>query len=171
MRYLRLRIARRQNLVYAAVAVLALGDVGIAGRRGLGVNAVVVSRLLVGMAGGADGLGRSGIVREGLDVGVAIGTAEDAVNATFKLGVIHMQADLLPVLVLGQSRIVMASEALVDWSSWPASSGPSAPPVGLSKSEGQQSKLTQSVSKQSSLFARRDSQTAGNKEKQAANIY
>ena len=95
----RLGIAGRQNLVHAAVAVLALGDVGVAGRRGLGVDTVIVGGLLVGMAGGAHRLRRRGIVREGLDVGVAIGAAEDAVDGGLELGVVDVQADLLAVLV------------------------------------------------------------------------
>ena len=45
-RYFRLGIAGRQNLVDAAVAVLALGDVGVSRRGGLGMDAMIVSRLL-----------------------------------------------------------------------------------------------------------------------------
>ena len=79
-RYLRLGIARRQNFVDAAVAVLALRDVGVAGRSGLGMDAMIVGGLLVGMAGGTDRLCRRGIVRERLDVGVTIGATENAVD-------------------------------------------------------------------------------------------
>src|ERR1019366_10604586 len=58
VRDFRLGIAARQNFVYVAVAVLALGNVGITRGTGLGVNSMIVSRLLVGVTGGADRLGR-----------------------------------------------------------------------------------------------------------------
>ena len=112
-RDLRLGIAGRQHLVHAAVAVLALGHVGVAGGRGLGVNAVIVGGLLISVAGGAHRLDRRGVVRKGLDVGVAIGAAEDAVHRGLELGVVDMQADLLAVLVFRESGIVVAGQALV----------------------------------------------------------
>ena len=77
---LRLRIAGRQDFVHAAVTVLALGHVGISGGCSFGVDAMIVSRLLVGVTGGAYRLGRSWIVGKGLDVGVAVGAAEHAVD-------------------------------------------------------------------------------------------
>ena len=95
------------------MAVLAFGDIGIAGGSGLRVDAAIVRALLVGVTGGADGFHRSGIVREGLDVDMAIGAAEDAVYRTFKLCVVDVQADLLAVLVFRQGRIAVAGQAFV----------------------------------------------------------
>ena len=48
-----------------------------------------------------------------LDVGVAISAAEGAVNRSLEFGVVDVQADLLAVLVFGQSRIAVAGQALV----------------------------------------------------------
>ena len=99
--------------MHAAVAVLTLGDVGISRGRGLGVYAVVIGGLLIGMTGGAGRLGRCGIVRERLDVGVAIGAAKNAVDRRFELGIVDVQADLLAVFFLNEGRVAMASQALV----------------------------------------------------------
>src|SRR5271157_950499 len=66
-------VAPREYLVYIAMAILAPGDVAIAGHCALGVDTVIVSGLLVSVTGGADGLGGSWIVRYRFDVGVAIG--------------------------------------------------------------------------------------------------
>ena len=74
---------------------------------------MIVSRLLSLMAGGAYGLGGRGIVRQCLNVFVAIGATENAMDGGFELGIIHVQADLFAVLVFGESGIIMASQAVV----------------------------------------------------------
>jgi hypothetical protein len=43
---------------------------------------------------------------------MAVGAIERAVDGVLKLRLIHMQADLLAVLVLGHGRIAVASQAL-----------------------------------------------------------
>ncbi len=111
--HLRLGIAGRQDLVHAAVAVLTLGDVGVAGGRRLRMDTAIVGGLLIGVTVGALGHHRRGIVRESLDVGVAIGAAKDAMGGGFELGVVDVEADLLSVLVFRESRIAMAGQALV----------------------------------------------------------
>ena len=62
------------------MAVLAFRDIGVTRRSSLGMNAMVVGLLLVGMAGDAYGLRGRGIVGERLDVFVTIGATENAVN-------------------------------------------------------------------------------------------
>lgn len=108
-----LGIARRQNLVHASVAVLALGDIGVSRRSGFSVNPVIVGRLLVSVAGCAYRFGRGWIVREGLYVGVAVGAAEDAVDGVLELGVVDVQADLLAIFLFDEGRVAMACEAFV----------------------------------------------------------
>jgi hypothetical protein len=71
-----------------------------------------VCRLLVGVARGADGLGRRGIVRECLDIGMTIHASERTVNRCLELGVIHMQVDLLPVLVLCKGGVIVTGQTI-----------------------------------------------------------
>ena len=99
--------------MHAAVTVLALGHIGVSRGRGLGVDAMIISRLLVGVTGGAYRLGRSWIVRESPDVGMAVGAAEHAVDRRLELRIVHMQADLLAVFVFGQGHIAVAGQTLV----------------------------------------------------------
>jgi hypothetical protein len=95
------------------VAILALGDVGVTRGAGLGVNSVLVCRLLVTVAGCADRFRGRGIVRKTLDVSVTIHTSESApVDGRLKVRVVHMQTDLFPILVFCQGGIAMAGEAL-----------------------------------------------------------
>ena len=96
-----------------AVAVLAFGDIAVARGGGLGVDAVIVSGLLVGVAGGANGLGRRALMRNTLDVGVAIGATEGTMDRRLEFGVIYMEADLLAVLVFRETGIIMASQTVV----------------------------------------------------------
>ena len=122
VRDLRLGIAGRQDLVHVAVAVLALGHVGVAGCGSLGVDAVLVRCLLIGMASRADRLGWRRIVWKSLDVGVTIHASERTVDGSLELGVVHMQADLLPVLVFCQSRVAMTGQTIFVahlWRLWP----------------------------------------------------
>ena len=112
-RDLRIGIACRQDLVDTAMAILAFRHVGVSRRRGLGVDTVIVSSLLVSVAGGANRFGGRGLMRKGLDVGVTIGATEGAVNRRLELGVIDMQADLFAVLVFRETGIVMASQAVL----------------------------------------------------------
>jgi hypothetical protein len=63
-----------------AMAVAAPGGPGVAGLNGLCVQASIVRCIRVGMAFTAVHLARSWIMRYGLDVGVAIGAVETAVN-------------------------------------------------------------------------------------------
>ena len=95
-------IAGRQNLMHIAVAILALGNVGIASGGRFGVDAMLIRGLLVSVAGGADGLGWRWIVRESFNVRVAVCASEGTVDGRLKLRIVHVQADLLAVLVLCQ---------------------------------------------------------------------
>ncbi len=113
VRDLGLRIAGRQNLVHAAVAVLALGDIHVAGGGRFGMNAAIVSSLLIGVAGGALGLGRRGLVGRALHIGVTVGAGEDAVRGSLELLVVDAQADLFAVLLLGHRRVVVAGQAVI----------------------------------------------------------
>src|ERR1035437_3586281 len=97
----------------AAMAVLAFRDIAIACHSRLSMHAVIVSRLLAGMAGGAYGLGWRGIVGKRLDVFVTIGAPENIVDGGLEFRVIHMQADLSAVLLFAESGIVMASQAVL----------------------------------------------------------
>lgn len=98
--------------MHVAVAILALGDVAVPCRRRLGVDAVFVCCLLIGVAGGADGLGRRGIVRKCLDVGVTVRASEGAVNGRLELGIVHMEADLLAVLILSKCWVVVTGQTI-----------------------------------------------------------
>ena len=95
------------------MAVLAFRDVGVTCRSRLGMNAMVVGLLLVGVAADAYWLCGRGIVGERLDVFVTIGATEDAVYRGLELRVIHMQAELFAVLLFAESGIVMASQTVL----------------------------------------------------------
>lgn len=111
--YFRFGIAGRKNGVDVAVAILALGDVGVARSSGFGMDALIVSRLLIAVAGCALGHGRRGFVRERLDVGVAIGAAEGAVNGRLKSSVIDVQTDLFAIFIFGQGGVIVTGQALI----------------------------------------------------------
>ena len=48
-----------------------------------------------------------------LDVGVTIHAAERTVDGSFELGFIHVQADLLPVLVFSEGGVAVAGQAIL----------------------------------------------------------
>jgi hypothetical protein len=111
VRYFRLGIAARQNFVYVTVTVLALGHVVVAGGGGLSVNAMIVGGLLISVTSGADGLGWRGFVWERLDIRMAIYAAQGSpVDGRLKIRFVHMQTDLLPVLVFCQRGIAMTGQ-------------------------------------------------------------
>jgi len=98
--------------MHAAMAVLALGNVAVSGCRRFRMNAVFICRLLIGVAGGTDGLGRRGIVRECLDVVMTVSASERTVNRGLELRIVHMQADLLTVFILGQCRVAVTGQTV-----------------------------------------------------------
>src|SRR5664279_4337566 len=72
---------------------------------------MLVRSLLIGVTGRANRLGRRGIMRERLDVGVTIHACERAsVDGSLELRVVHVQADLLAVLVFRHSRVAMTGQ-------------------------------------------------------------
>lgn len=95
------------------MAILALRNIGVAGRSRLGMNTVIVGGLLISMAGRAHGLGRRGIVGKCLDIFVTVGATEDTMDGGFELRIVHMQTDWFAVLVFGKTGIVMASQAVI----------------------------------------------------------
>ena len=99
--------------MHIAVAILTFSDVRVTGSRCLGVDAMIVGGLLIVVTGRALRHDRCGIVGEGLDVAVAIGTAEGAVDGRLKGCVIDMQADLFAIFVLGQSCVIVTGQALL----------------------------------------------------------
>lgn len=111
--YFRLGIARRQNGVDVTMAILALGDVGIACRCCFGMDAMIVGCLLITVAGCANGLRRSGVVGEGFDVGVAVDATERAVDGSLESSVVDMQTDLFAIVIFGQSCIIVTGQALL----------------------------------------------------------
>ena len=113
----RLRIAGRQQLVRAAVAIDAGGCLGCCRLHGLAVKTAIVGSLLVGVAGRAsDFLGR-GLVRRTLYIGVAIHAGEHAaVDGIFEGLRIDVQADGLAVHFMSQRGVAMAGEAF--FGSW-----------------------------------------------------
>jgi hypothetical protein len=102
-----------QDCMHVAVAVLALGDVIVSRRCRLGVDAVLIRGLLVGMTGGTDRLGWNWIVRKRLNVGVAVRTSERIVYGRLEVRVVHVQADLIAVLVLCQGRVAVTGQAFL----------------------------------------------------------
>ena len=107
----RFRIAGRQQLMRASMAIDAGSCVAVASLNSLAVETAVVRCLLVGVASCAgDFQGRS-FVRGTLDVGVAIHAGKHAAmdGILEPLGV-HMQAHRLAVDVVGQRSIAMASQ-------------------------------------------------------------
>jgi hypothetical protein len=108
----RFRVGRSHDLVRAAVAIQAPRGLAVAVFAGLGVEALVVCGLLLGVAAGARGLCRRGLVGDGLDVVVAIGAAEHAVNRAGKVLLAHVEADRLAFVILAEGLVVMAGETV-----------------------------------------------------------
>ena len=107
-------VAACQNLVRAAVAVLAVCRRRFAGFAGLGVNAE-----RIGLAGirvtlnASDLLGR-GLMGQALHIRVAIDAGEHpAMNRVAQLASIHIEADLFAMRIHRQGGIGMAGEAIL----------------------------------------------------------
>src|SRR5208337_1874777 len=99
--------------MHIAVAVLALGNVGVTLGGRFGVDAVLIRGLLVTVAGGANGLGWRRIVRDCFDIRVAICASEGTVYGRLELRIVHMQADLLPILVFRKRWVAMTGQTIL----------------------------------------------------------
>ena len=111
--YLRLRIARRQQLVRAAVAIHAGGRAKVAALDSFAVEAAIIGGLFVGMAGGATDFLWSVFVRGALYVSVTIHAGKHAaVDGVFEFLRIDVQADRLAIDVVAEGVIAVAREAL-----------------------------------------------------------
>jgi len=102
-----------KNLVRASMAVLAVcRQPTVFGR--LGVQAVRVGILCIGMALRAGDLLRRCVVRQALHILVAIDAGEKiAVDGMLQLGFIHKKADLLAVHFRGQSGVGVAGQTVL----------------------------------------------------------
>src|SRR5215469_13186175 len=110
----RLGIAGRQQFVWAAVTIYAGRGLRIAALNGLRVVAVIVCRLLVGVAGRTRYFRRSSFMRRTLQIRMAIYAGKyAAVNRVLEGVRIHIQADTLAVLFLVQRRIAVTGQALI----------------------------------------------------------
>jgi hypothetical protein len=111
MTHARLRIAGRQELMRAAVAIDAGGCLAVASLHSLAVEAAIVRSLLVRVAGCAANFQRVSFVRGTFDIGVAVHTGEHAaVDGIFESLRIDVQADGFPVDLVSQRGVVMASQ-------------------------------------------------------------
>lgn len=99
----RLRIACRQQLVWASVTIGAGGSLPIARFDRRGMKALVVRGLLIGVTRGARNLLGRAIVRRTLEVSVAIDAVEHAaMNGRLESIGIHRKADLLAINLFAQ---------------------------------------------------------------------
>ena len=97
------------------MTVCAGRGVAIPALHGFGMMAAIVSRLQIGMAGGATDLLGSGFVRGAFDVGMAVHAAEHAaMNGILESLGVDVQADRLAVYFVTQGSVAMAGEALVN---------------------------------------------------------
>ena len=111
MMHARLRIAGRQQLMRAAVAIDAGGRLAVASLDGLAVEAAIVRSLLVRVAGGACDFQRRSFVRGTLDVGVAVHAGKHAaVDGIFESLRIDVQADGFAIDLVSQRGVAMTSE-------------------------------------------------------------
>ena len=105
----RLRVARGQQLMRAAVTGNACGRLPIACLNGFRMIAAVVGSLLVGMASRTGNLGRSIFVGRSLYVGMAVDAGEhSSMDRSFKSVGIDGNTDLLAANVLGHGGIAVA---------------------------------------------------------------
>jgi len=83
------------------------------------VIAALVSRLLIGMAGGAGNLGWRVLVRRGLHVGVAVDAGEHAaVDGSLESVGIQRDADRLAANILGHGGIAVARQTFLVGGLW-----------------------------------------------------
>jgi hypothetical protein len=109
----RLRVVRRQNLVLAPVAILAIRRRRVPCFHRLRVIAVRISLLCIRMALRAGHLLRRRIVRQGFHIRVTVHAPEhSAVNRMLELRAIDKQAHLLAVHVLRQRFVGVALKAV-----------------------------------------------------------
>lgn len=111
---LRLRIARWQKFVRAAVAIDTGRCMRVSALRGFGVEAAIVGGLLVSVARSACDLLRSRLVRGRLHVGMAIHAGKHAaVNRVFECLGIDVEAYGLSILIVRQGSIAVAGETFI----------------------------------------------------------
>ena len=110
----RIGMAACENVVGVSVAVQAIGC-NFAGGNGLGVCAVRVGRLCVGMAIGAEDLLGRLVVGEALDILVAVHAGEfhGAVDGVLQLLAVHIERDGLAVHIRAQGCVTMTGEAVL----------------------------------------------------------
>ena len=112
-------IAGWQDLVWTAVAVDTTRGLCIACGNGLGVIAIFVNFLLIGVTGCALRFCEARTVRHFLNIGMAIGTIEHhAVNGVLIGILLHLQTYLLTVALGRKRRVAMAGEAIVIRQLW-----------------------------------------------------
>lgn len=110
----RLGVARRQESVWAAVAVDTSGRVRVPAFHGLGVKAALVSCLLVCVAAGTRDPLRRSFMRGTLNVRVAIHAGEHAaMDGIFKRLRIDVQTNNPAVHFVRQRSIAVAGETFV----------------------------------------------------------
>lgn len=109
----RLGIARREQFMWAAVAIDAGGSVH-ASSDGPGMKAAIVCGLLIGVtARTADFLGR-GFMNRTFDVVMAIDAGKHAaVDRIFERLRIYIQTDRLAIHIMGQRGVAVAGEAII----------------------------------------------------------
>ncbi len=111
--YRRLGVVGSQNLVRASVAVPAIGRRCSTGLGRLGVQAVLVRHLLVGVAIGAGRIPPGVLVGRIVSRLVAIHAGEQGtVDRMLQLVFIHVQADLLAVHVFGHGGVGVAGKTV-----------------------------------------------------------
>lgn len=96
------------------MAVHAGGSLAVAALDGLAMEAAIVGRLLVGVAGGAGNFLGNGFVRRAFYVRVAVDAGEHtAVDRILESLRIDVEADGLAVFLMRQRSVAMANEAFV----------------------------------------------------------
>ena len=109
----RLSVACGNNLMHPTVTIFAIRRPSFAALASLRVRAVRVCVLRIRVTLHTRDLLRRSLMNQALYIRVTIHAGEHrGMNGMLKLGLIDIQADLLAALVLGQSRVGVASEAV-----------------------------------------------------------
>jgi hypothetical protein len=109
-----LRICRRKQFVWAAVAVDAGGGVRVPALKRFGVMTAIIGGLLIGVTCGATDLFGSGFVGGALYVGMAIHAGEHAaVDGILEGFRIDMQANRLAIDLVAERGVAVTGEARI----------------------------------------------------------